>query len=74
MHQRLWDSLISGTQDDARARIAALSDDDVLSFWAWNDRSAAEAIGDATTDTERAALASDLRETLVHDVLAEMGA
>lgn len=74
MYQRLWDSLINGTKDDARARIAALSDDDVLSFWSWNDRGAAEVIGDATTDEERAALAADFRGTLTHDVLAEMGA
>jgi hypothetical protein len=71
--QRLWDRLTSSTRDDARAQIAALSDEAVLAFWAWNDRCAAEAIGEATTADDRAALAADLRQTLVHDVLAEIG-
>lgn len=59
----------------AAKEIAALPDDDVLHFWAWNDREAAAAIretresGDAA---EIANIAASLRESLARDVLSEI--
>lgn len=76
MYWQLWiDALHSGPECDARREIAGLSDDDVLSFWRWNDRSAAEFIGEAREANDAAALAeiaASLRESLARDVLEEI--
>lgn len=71
-----WLDAIHNTSASYAARvIASLSDDDVLNFWAWNDREAAAAIREAREagDTlELLDIAASLRESLARDVLDEI--
>lgn len=69
------EALHSAHAQYAAKEIAALPDDDVLHFWAWNDRSAAEFIREARAagDTaELADIAACLRKSLTRDVLDEI--
>lgn len=76
MYWHGWlEALHSAPAHYAAKEIAALPDDDVLHFWAWNDREAAAAIREAREagDTaELADIAASLRESLARDVLSEI--
>lgn len=71
MWHRFIERLHAGTEAAAHDAISCMSADDVLAFWAWNDREAALAI-DACPADERADMAEVLRDQLSSDVMSEI--
>lgn len=70
--QRMYDRLCTLTVDQATAEIAAMTDDAIASFWAWNDSEAASYLPDIDDDGERAEIVASLRDNLINDVSAEI--